>query len=146
MARTASTVFTVVALAGIAAGLGACKRAARPADDLTPPPVAAAAVGSRTAWELPESRLDHAAQIIATILVVVAVASLAFALIVPAAARAVPASNDEIRTHYGINVVDNPNFREETFLKGGDDGLAYVCDRPNRGDVEASKDLSCHIA
>jgi hypothetical protein len=144
MPKQASTVFAVAALAGIAATLGARKRTARPASASTPPPVAAAS--HRTAWELPETGADRAAQIIATILIVVGVASIAFLLFAPAAARVMPASNDEIRSHYGINVVDNPNFKGATFLKGGDDGLAYVCDRPSQGDLLASKDLSCRMA
>lgn len=145
MPKQASTVFAVAALAGItAATLGARKRTARPASASTPPPVAAAS--HRAAWELPETGADRAAEIIAWILVVIAVAAIAVGLIVPTAARAMPASNDEIRSHYGINVVDNPNFKGATFLKGGDDGLAYVCDRPSRGDVMTSKDLTCRLA
>jgi hypothetical protein len=141
MPRKASTVFAVAALAGIAAvTLGASKRTALPAA-ATPPPVAAV-----KRWELADTRADRAAEIIAYILIVIGIAAFAFCLFVPAAARAMPASNDEIRSHYGVNVVDNPNFKGATFLKGGDDGLAYVCDRPSQGDVMASKDLFCHVA
>lgn len=139
----ATTVFTIGALAGIAATLGVRKRSTRPAA-VTPPPVSAAS--HRTAWDLPETAADRAAEIIAIILIVVAAAGIVVGLIVPAVARAMPASNEEIRSHYGINVIDNQSYKGATFLKGGDDGLAYVCDRPSTRDVLASKDLSCHVA
>lgn len=143
MSRKASTVFAAAALAGIAATAmtSAARRITRPGAVVSGPPVP----GHRPAWELPETRTDRVVQIIANVMIAVALTSLTFLMFVPAAARAMPASNAEIRSHYGIDVVDNPEFTGGTFLKRGDDHLAYVCGRPSVGDAIASKDLSCRL-
>jgi hypothetical protein len=56
------------------------------------------------------------------------------------------ATNEDIRISYGINVVDNPSFQDETFIKMGDDHLVHLCDRPTVQELRNSEALSCKVA
>jgi hypothetical protein len=78
-----------------------------------------------------------------TVVVLIMLGMVILLVILPFVARAMPAPNEVIRDHYGINVIDNPEFAGDTFLKVGADHLAYVCDRPSRGDILESKEMKC---
>jgi hypothetical protein len=143
-----SAVFTIMAVAStagiIAAAVASDKqhRTATATLETLPEPVLVAAP------QEPIGRLqmsDKAMRILISTLITLILICIALLTALPLVNRAMPAANDEIRSHYGINVIDNPEFTGSTFLKGGDDGLACICDRPSRGDIISSKDLTCRL-
>jgi hypothetical protein len=147
MPKKSFAAFTLIAVAGtvgiIAAAVASDKqhRASTASIESIPGPVAV--LPPEQAGRVPMS--DKAMGIWINTLITLILISIALLAALPLVARAMPAPNDEIRSHYGINVVDSPEFTGSTFLKGGDDGLAYVCDRPSGGDVISSKDLTCRL-
>lgn len=151
MSKKSSSVFLLVAAvsaAGILSSAGRKRSAAESAITQSPLSAQAAEPGLVPTPATPD-RVSKSDRFLRNAMIFVALGSIIAGIIAVAAtpliAGAVPASNENIRSTYGINVIDNPNFQGNRFLKGGDDGLAYVCERPNYHALNNSKELQCWL-
>ena len=146
MPRTSSATFILMAVAGTAGIIAAAARKGRLDRSMQQTQIEHSPESAHAPIEKDVDRTSgRFVQIASSVMIVICVLAIAIATFLPMVVRAMPAPNEDIRDHYGINVVDNPEFAGSTFLRGGDDGLAYVCDRPNRGDVLESMELTCYL-
>lgn len=56
------------------------------------------------------------------------------------------ATNEQVRTAYNADIIDNPNFVDKDMLKMNDDHLAEVCIRPTVQEVAQKAPLTCKVA
>jgi hypothetical protein len=56
------------------------------------------------------------------------------------------ATNEQVRSVYTVDIVDNPNFADKEMLKMNSQHLAEVCVRPTVKDVQEKKPLNCKVA
>lgn len=55
------------------------------------------------------------------------------------------ATNEQVRTVYSLDIIDNPNFTGKDMLKVNEEKLAELCVRPTVKDVENKVPLNCHV-
>lgn len=56
------------------------------------------------------------------------------------------ASNEQVRSAYNVDIINNPNFTGKDMLKVNDEKLAEFCVRPTVKEVEEKKPLDCKVA
>lgn len=155
MSKKSSSVFLLVAAvsaAGILSNAGRKRSAAKSAITQSPVSARQANAAPSVPGLVPTpatpdrvSKSDRFLRIGFNVMMFLCLAGIIAMAATPLIALATPASNENIRSTYEINVIDNPNFRGDRFLKGGDDGLAYVCERPNHHALNNSKELQCWL-
>lgn len=56
------------------------------------------------------------------------------------------ATNEEVRTTYNVDIIDNPHFMGHEMLKVNDEKLAEICVRPTVQEVIDKAPLDCKVA
>lgn len=56
------------------------------------------------------------------------------------------ATNEEVRSAYNVDIIDNPNFTGKDMLKVNDEKLAEFCVRPTVKEVADKAPLDCKVA
>lgn len=73
----------------------------------------------------------------------VALIGLLAVAVTPLAARAWPASNEDIRRHFGITVVDSVQHQGNTFLSVDERNTVRICERPNFHTLKSTEEIHC---
>lgn len=55
------------------------------------------------------------------------------------------ATNEQVRSAYNVDIIDNPHFTGKDMLKVNDQKLAELCVRPSVKDVEKHVPLDCKV-